>query len=369
MAQWLCRWKSTSENAVEVKHDHCRRIAAVTAVLKDLLLNSFVDHDAADMLGQVLVTARAPDTIPLPEQNSQLNLFLYQVTPNSGWRNVGYPSRDAEGHLTQAVPLALDLHYLLSAYGAKDFHAEVLLGYAMQLFHEMPVLTREVIRKALSPSLFVDSAAGPSGRIPEELKNLFLSGLADQIEQIKVTPSYLNMEEMFRVWMSFQVPYRTTLAYSVSVVLIDSKYQGSAALPVASRKISSVPNTPKSEPGPSAVIPQLSDIKVDVTTEDLAVDAPRDGIVTLSIIPPVNPKSQVEALLNQLSTPAGQQPRGYRFRCTSHLHASGPSSTLQINFHAVAAGEYLIRVRVDGVESRLQADINGTFNAPTIRVP
>lgn len=216
-------------------------IAAVTAVLKDLLLNSFVDHDASAMVGNVMVTARAPDTITLPEQNSQLNLFLYQISPNSGWRNVGLPARDSTGDLISAPPLAVDLHYLLSAYGAKDFHAEVLLGYAMQLFHEMPVLSRETIRKSLSPTMPVDIDAGPQGNIPVELRNLFECGLAEQFEQIKVTPSYLNLEEMFRVWMSFQVPYRTTISYCVSVVLIESKRKGKVALPVRNRSLHAVP--------------------------------------------------------------------------------------------------------------------------------
>jgi hypothetical protein len=216
-------------------------IAAVTAVLKDVLLNGLVDHDATAMVGNVMVTAQPPDRIALPEQNSQLNLFLYLVTPNPGWRNVGLPARDSAGELVSAPPLALDLHYLLSAYGTKDFHAEILLGYAMQLFHEMPVLTRSAIRNAFSPSLSVNGAAGPQGKIPAELRNLFQSGLADQIEQIKITPSYLNTEEMFKLWMAFQAPYRPAASYCVSVVLIDSTRKGKAAPPVRRRAIFAVP--------------------------------------------------------------------------------------------------------------------------------
>ena len=63
-------------------------IAAVTAVLKDVLLNGLVDHDAMNTVGQVMVTAQAPDRVTLTEQNSQLNLFLYLITPNAGWRNL-----------------------------------------------------------------------------------------------------------------------------------------------------------------------------------------------------------------------------------------------------------------------------------------
>src|SRR5215211_5297880 len=128
-------------------------IAAVTAVLKDLLDNGLIDHSvSAAVGGPVVVTAHAPQRIKTDENEvAQLNLFLYQVTPNPGWRNAGLPSRNGSGNLLTNPPLALDLHYLLTAYGKQDFEAEILLGYAMHLLHETPVLTREAIRKTLGP--------------------------------------------------------------------------------------------------------------------------------------------------------------------------------------------------------------------------
>ena len=202
-------------------------IAAVTAVLKDLLSNGLIDRDIVGAVGDIAVTAQAPDQIDLTTNTSQLNLFLYLVSRNQGWANVGYPSRDANGDLISAPPLGLDLHYLLTAYGAKDLHAEILLGYSMQLMHEMPVLTRPAIRNALSPTLLVDN-----GDIPADLRDLFLSGLADQIEQIKICQTFLSTDEMFKLWMAFSAPYRPTAAYHASVVLIESERQGKSPLPV-----------------------------------------------------------------------------------------------------------------------------------------
>ena len=132
-------------------------IAAVTAVLKDLLNNGLIDHNVTGAVGgNVTVSALPPDRVFAPgtQEGNQLNLFLYQVAPNIGWRNVGLPSRDERGERLSNPPLALDLHYLLTAYGAEDLHAELLLGYAMQLLHETPVLTRKSIRTALQPSPF-----------------------------------------------------------------------------------------------------------------------------------------------------------------------------------------------------------------------
>ena len=70
------------------------------------------------------------------------------MTPNQGWRNVNLPSRNGTGERLTNPPLALNLHYLLTAYGAQDFNAEILLGYAMQLLHETPVFARRDIRLA-----------------------------------------------------------------------------------------------------------------------------------------------------------------------------------------------------------------------------
>ncbi|HJV60820.1 MAG TPA: DUF4255 domain-containing protein, partial [Albitalea sp.] len=131
-------------------------IAAVTASLKDLLNDGLMDNDLSSV-GSFAVTAQPPDRVTTgATENNQLNLFLYQVTANSGWRNVGLPSRDRAGQSLGNPPLALDLHYLLSAYGAQDLNAEVLLGYAMQVLHDTPVLSRAQLRTALGPPPPVD---------------------------------------------------------------------------------------------------------------------------------------------------------------------------------------------------------------------
>ena len=72
-------------------------IAAVSASLKDLLNNGLIDHDLSS-IGSFTVTAQPPDRISTGQtEANQLNLFLYRVTPNQGWRNVGLPSRDTRG--------------------------------------------------------------------------------------------------------------------------------------------------------------------------------------------------------------------------------------------------------------------------------
>src|SRR5215218_9214820 len=93
-------------------------IASVTAILRDLLNNGLIDHNVTASVGDVLVTALPPDRIDPADNNftSRLNIYLYKVTDNASLRNEGLPSRDSNGERLTNPPLALDLHYLLTAY-------------------------------------------------------------------------------------------------------------------------------------------------------------------------------------------------------------------------------------------------------------
>jgi len=210
-------------------------IASVTAVLKDLLNNGMIDHNVGASVGEVIVSTLPPDRIDAldSEKKSRLNLFMYQVTPNVGWRNVGLPSRNGQGERISNPPLALDLHYLLTAYGAEELHAEILLGYGMQLLHETPVLTRDAIRRSLTPPSIVVGG----GDLPPALAALFSSELADQVEQIKIGPSSLSTEELSKMWPAFQAKYRPTAVYQATVVLIESRNATRSALPVRARTV------------------------------------------------------------------------------------------------------------------------------------
>src|SRR4030095_303497 len=151
-----------------------------------------------------------------------------RVPPNEGRRHERVPSRDGAGRTRLSnPPLALDLHYLLSAYGSEDLHADILLGYAMQLLHETPVLGRSAITTALTPPPPLGTA------LPPALQALAECGLADQLEQIKITPEYLNTEEVSKLWTAVQSHYRPTAAYLATVVLIESTLPARAPLPVS----------------------------------------------------------------------------------------------------------------------------------------
>jgi len=244
-------------------------IAGVTAVLRDMLNDGLINHSVSGALGNaVTVSALPPDRVNAPNgvEPTQLNLFLYHVTPNPGWRNERLPSRDGSGRTRLSnPPLALDLHYLLSAYGAEDLHAEILLGYAMQLLHETPVLSRSAITTALNPSPPLGTA------LPPALQALAECGLADQLEQIKITPEYLNTEEVSKLWTAVQSHYRPTAAYVATVVLIESMLPARATLPVLSRG-------PVIEPSLLAPLPTIQ----SVVPKSLQPAATVDGAVDIN---------------------------------------------------------------------------------------
>jgi len=226
-------------------------MAGVTAVLQYYLTNLYIQYTLLTPMfnGPVVVSVKAPDlvqeafTAGSPE--NQVNLFLHQVTHNAAWRNQDLPSMGPDGMTRLSnPPLALDLHYLLTVYGSADWQAEALLGLAVLMLHENPVLTRHDIDHAIQNLDASNPLTVPLGFV----------GLANQIEMLKITPSTLGREEMAWLWTALKADYRPTYPFQVSVVLIEPQSPAVVPLPVLLRQIAVVPDlTPF--PNISEVIP------------------------------------------------------------------------------------------------------------------
>lgn len=220
-------------------------IAAVTAVLKALLENGLVSDPITASVGDVIVTALPPDRISVEaDERAQINLFLYQVTQNRNvdWLSQEFRSKHSRMNGNQrspTPPLALDLHYLLTAYGAKDFQAELLLGYAMHLLHKTPAITSDIIENALINASTTNTSSGFS----QALASVSVYDLAEQIGQIKLTPEFFNMEETSKLWSALQTHYRPSATYLASMVLIESsndKSEGLYMMPLSQPNIEQV---------------------------------------------------------------------------------------------------------------------------------
>lgn len=187
-------------------------VAAVTASLRNLLLNVESGVLADPVLADTQVTTKPLDKAHTSDDVNQLNVFLYHTAPNPALRNMDMIVRSKPGEGGR-LPLALNLYYLITAYGRgnEDIYAHRLLGRAMSVLHDYPAL------------------------LPQEIK-LALPGndLYQQVELVRITPQNLSVDEMFRLWATFQTAYRISVVYEFSVILIESTLPISAPLPVLS---------------------------------------------------------------------------------------------------------------------------------------
>ena len=159
---------------------------------------------------------------------------MYYSSINPALRNNDLPSMNASGTQLSNPPLAINLHYLVTAYGANPFDPEILLAFAMQVFHNTPVVPRSIIQSALT--------ALAAGTPSQEQKLISASTLASQIEHIRITPETLTTEEIYRLWTAFQTSYRPTTSYQVSVVVIQSTQSYQSNLPVRQRSLLALPS-------------------------------------------------------------------------------------------------------------------------------
>lgn len=187
-------------------------LAAVTATLQSLLSRALLlDLPPALVtelsLGNAKVTALPLDRArPAQATINQLNLCLFQVVPAAALRN----HSGAAGR----APLALELHYLVTAYSAGDDDraAQVLLAQAMRALHERPVLSPDDLRLALRGN-----------------------DLADALDHVRVSPRSVTLEDLARLFAMAQTQARLSAGYVASVILIDPAAPARAPLPVLRR--------------------------------------------------------------------------------------------------------------------------------------
>jgi len=192
-----------------------KAVAAVTLTMQAILGNvALIDPD----LGDATVTVLPLDKARSSNTNNQLNLFLYQIAPDAAWRNMNVPTQ--VGPLeTGNPPLPLSLHYLLTAFGRDNDsslpNGHHLLGQAMSILYDHALLGPDEIRTATA--------------------SLGNSNLDRQVERVRITLHPYSLEEISKLWTGFATNYRLSVAYEVSVVLIDSTQSRRAPLPVLMR--------------------------------------------------------------------------------------------------------------------------------------
>jgi len=103
---------------------------------------------------EILVTNLPLDTATGHDPGKNLiNLFLYHLEYSPSWRNMDIPGSVKRGE-TGYPPLALNLHYIITVYGenGNELIAHVLLGKAMSILHDHAVFGRSEIKTAFEVS-------------------------------------------------------------------------------------------------------------------------------------------------------------------------------------------------------------------------
>jgi len=388
-------------------------IATVTEALKQML-------DAT--VGRDVPGANATAVRPTESGDKGVNIYLYQVSSNSSWRNEDLPTRRDDSTIAQRPRAALDLHYLLTFYG-EEAHLEPqrLLGSVVATLHAQPVLTRQRIRDAISNA-----------------ENGFLNGsdIAEEIELVKFTSIPLSLEELYNLWSGFfQTSYSLSVAYQASVVFVEGMEIPQRALPVLERslyvvtfrqplieQVTSQEGSNHSIVFGSALVIRGKRLRGDVTrvliggtevepeevneTQINCLALPeslRAGVQSLQVVhqimmgtplevhrgvesnvaafvlrptiasiddttkvvnvsPSIGQRQRVVILLNELAELTEKSPAAYSLVLTSR---DADTNEIPIPVSGVEAGTYLVRVQVDGAESLLDV-VDGSYAGPKV---
>ena len=381
-------------------------ISTVTATISHLL-----EEIQTDVPG-IKIHNKPVDVINSEPSANKLNLFLYHVSYNTSHNNRFLPTRNSSGDLVSSPKIGLDLHYLLTVYGADndDILSQQILGSAIRVLNENPILTKDIISDAIKSQ-----------------EKIQFSDLVNEIQTIKLVPEKLSAEELTKIWSSFfQTNYRLSMAFQASVLLLDTKKKPKPTLPVKERlvyvKSFKQPLINKIEPQNLEYISnaqinilgenlkdektlvhiddlQIEPAKSDVFDNKISINIPQNlnaGIkrikishplvvglnqsehrgaaesnlgafilspkitkilpqdinrgdnLTIHFEPPITPDQQAMLLVGDQT-----------FVIARHQKENAPIESISIKISEdFAAGTYLVRLRVDGAESHLSTDEN-----------
>jgi hypothetical protein len=151
-----------------------------------------------------------------PPTDPTITVFLYQVTPNTSQRNNDLPTRASDGTLLKRPAAALDLHFVISAYGEEtELVGQRLIGSVVRTLHEIPVLPKDIIELA------------------GERPYLAGSDLAEAAQRVRFAPTVMDIDETSKLWgMLHQTPYSLSVVYQAALVFIEGRETPTPAKPV-----------------------------------------------------------------------------------------------------------------------------------------
>lgn len=119
-----------------------------------------------------------------------LTLYLYRVMVNEHVR--GQPVRSGNGN---AVPLSVDLHFLITVWSESAAAEQTICGWAMSQLHQHPIM---------------------------DVSSLTEEGGWRNDDVVQIIPAELSNEDLMRIWDALAPDYRLSLSYIARVIRIDS---------------------------------------------------------------------------------------------------------------------------------------------------
>jgi hypothetical protein len=176
-------------------------IAAVSTTLQELLRQT-ITLSSDPQLKSVPIELLSPREIVDAGGVIAVSVWLYRVARNSDVLNC--PGMRLSKDRTLRQPLPLDLHYLVTPMTTKAEDRQALLGRPLQTFNDHASLRGADLR----------------------------GSLAGSDEELRVILEALTIEELGRIWDTFDEEYQISLSYMVQVVRIDSDIEAVRTPPV-----------------------------------------------------------------------------------------------------------------------------------------
>lgn len=139
------------------------------------------------------------------------SLFLYRIFPNSSFRiPAGRQGMDGQ---RQRSKLPVDLHFILTAWAAEAPLQQALIGWAMRVLEDTPIL-------------------------PAALLNAKYEGVFHPDENVELILAELSTEDMFRIWETItDSNYQISVPYVARMVFIESRLMKTQGAPVQQRSL------------------------------------------------------------------------------------------------------------------------------------
>ncbi len=139
-----------------------------------------------------------------------LSLYLYRVATNVSRRNLP-PGRGADGKRYRPA-LPIDLFYMLTPWGQTAEQQPVLLGWAMRVLEDSPIIPSGYLNKFSSDETFHPS------------------------ETVELVLDALSLQDINNIWNGFKPNMYPSVAYVARLIVLESRIPIAEGGPVQTRE-------------------------------------------------------------------------------------------------------------------------------------